>query len=325
MFCNIIEKFKKKTALTRGTFGCLKGHYSLNVTIGCSFSCVYCYARAYPQTPPKGEVQLFANLPLLLKNLLDNLRRRSPIDYVIFNTASDCFQPHPDILKVTHEVMELLLSRGVTISLLTKGVIPIRFIKLFKQYPKQLHAQIGLVTLSPKYTSIFEPHVPSPEERLMNIENLLSIDINPIVRMDPIIPFLTDNTQELERFFKRLQFFGIKTVSLSYLHLRPAIAHQLSKELPTTSYKLIESLYATQRWREVGTSTKSKLIPAPVRKKGYKRITEIAKAYDINTLICCCKNPDIEAQICLPATNPIQKVSQKAKQLNLFTTPTQTN
>lgn len=325
MLINIIERHKKGSALTRGTFGCLKGHYSLNVTVGCCFSCVYCYARAYPQAPPKGDIYLFSNLPLLLKKWLDNPRRKSPIDYVIFNTASDCFQPHPDILKVTYDVTELLLTRGVTISCLTKGVITTRFIKLFKQYPEQLHAQIGLVSLSSKYTSIFEPHVPSPEERLMNISNLISIGVTPTVRMDPIVPFLTDNIQELERLFKRLQFFGVKTVSLSYLHLRPAIARQLVKELPVTTYKLIESLYATQPWREVGTSTKSKLIPATFRQKGYKRITEIAKAHGIKTLICRCKNPDIDAQICQPTPNLMQKSSRHAKQLNLFFAHTKTH
>ena len=324
MKINIIERQKKGSALTRGTFGCLKGHYSLNVTVGCCLSCVYCYARVYPQAPPEGEVHLFTNLPLLLKKELDNPRRRSPVDYVIFNTASDCFQPHPDILKITHEVTELLLTRGVSIAFLTKGFIPPRFISLFKQHPKQLYVQIGLVSLSPHYTSIFEPQVPSPEERLRNIENLVSIGITPLVRIDPIVPFLTDNTRELERLFEKLHLSGVKTVSLSYLHLRPAIARQLSRELPVTTYKLIESLFATQHWRAVGTSTKSKLVPAPFRQKGYQRITEIAKTYGIKTLVCRCKNPDIEAQICQPSHNLIQK-GYRAKQLNLFSTPIQTS
>lgn len=325
MEIKIIERQKKGSALSRGTFGCLKGHFSLNVTVGCCFSCVYCYARAYPQAPAKGEIYLFTNLPLLLKRELDNPRRRLSIDYVIFNTASDCFQPHPDILKVTYQVTELLLTRGITISFLTKGFIPKRFIKLFKDYPKQIHAQIGLVSLSTNYTSIFEPQVPSPVERLRNIENLVSIGIIPIVRMDPIVPFLTDNIQELEELFKKLQLSGIKTISLSYLHLRPAIARQLSKELPDTHFKLIESIYATQPWREIGTSTKSKLVPISFRQKGYQRISEIAKAYGIKSLVCRCKNPDLEAKICQPANNLIQKSSHHAKQLSLFSTHTQPN
>jgi len=317
MKITIIERQKRGSALSRGTFGCLKGHYSLNVTVGCCFSCVYCYARVYPQAPPEGDIHLFTNLPPLLKKDLDNPRRRSPIDYVIFNTASDCFQPHPDILKVTYETTELLLTRGISISFLTKGHIPTRFISLFKHHSKQLYAQIGLVSLSPHYASIFEPYVPSPEERLINIENLVTIGITPTVRMDPIVPFLTDNTRELECLFKKLHSSGVRTVSLSYLHLRPAIARQLCKKLPTATYKLIESLFVTQPWREVGTSTKSKLVPAPLRQKGYQRITEIARAYGIKTLVCRCKNPDIDAQICQTSHNLIQK-GYRAKQLNLF-------
>jgi hypothetical protein len=59
---------------------------------------------------------------------LDSPRRRSVIDRVVFNTASDSFQTHPAILDITYDTMTVLLERGIGFSFLTKGWIPDRFI-----------------------------------------------------------------------------------------------------------------------------------------------------------------------------------------------------
>src|SRR4030065_612624 len=35
---------------------CMQGVLALNVTRGCAHACVYCYARAYPEAPPRGQL-----------------------------------------------------------------------------------------------------------------------------------------------------------------------------------------------------------------------------------------------------------------------------
>lgn len=285
----------------------------MNVTNGCGHCCVYCYARGYQQAPPKGQVELYVNLPELLAEELDNPRRRVRPCLVVFNTASDCFQPHPEVQKVTYRTIEVLLKRGIRISFLTKGVIPRDTLELLGERPELVRAQVGLVSLSPWYWRTFEPGAASPEERLKVIEDLQGMGIRPEVRIDPIIPFVTDAEEDIRALLKALRDLGVKRVSMSYLHLRPAIADNLKGELGEM-WTRIELPYRNQPWRTVGTSTRSKLIPLPLRRRGYERIKGMARSLGMEAVICSCKNPDLQGELCIP---PSWRV-EGPRQLSLF-------
>lgn len=140
--------------------------------------------------------------------------------------------------------------------------------------------------------------------------------------MDPIIPFLTDSDDEIERLIRVIKELGVKRISLSYLHLRPRIARQLEEELSALFRKIIHSCFQNQPWAEVGTSTKTKLIPKPLRERGYTRIREIAQAYRIDSAICSCKNPDLRGGICAPQRlikrRSLKKEEKRDGQLTLF-------
>jgi DNA repair photolyase len=321
MLFRVIPRERKIRALKVGTFGCLRGAYTLNVTQGCGLLCTYCYARGYATAPAKGNVQLFVNLPQLLRGELDSKRRRWLPAMVIFNTATDCFQPHPDILEVTYQAMAILLERGVGISFLTKGFIPQGFVELFTVHRERVLAQIGLVSLAEGYWRAYEPGAASPAEKLDNIERLLAAGIDTEVRIDPMIPFVTDTREELETLFRELSRAGIGRVSVSYLHLRPAIQKQLNTELPPLHRKLLQGCFESRDWTEVGMSTRTKLLPKRLREKGYNRVKAMAKAHGISAAICRCKNPDMDGELCAPSgvqrTIPGALI-RRGKQLALF-------
>jgi DNA repair photolyase len=294
--CKILSALRKGRILTPARFGCLEGIPTLNITNGCLFRCAYCYARGYSQAPKQGEVRLYLNLPDLLEEELS--RRKTLPQWVILNTSSDCFQPHPDILHVTYEVIRILLDHGMGISFLTKGIIPQRFFELLRRSPEKILAQIGLVSLSNRYWKGFEPDTPSPERRMENIQRLKEIGITPEIRIDPIIPFITDTETEMEALLGRLKEWEIRRITLSYLHLRPAIQRQLMEELSPVHRRLIESCFKTQEWKAVGSSTKTKLLPKNIRERGYERMRRMAEDFDIAASICQCKNPDLKGDLC---------------------------
>lgn len=317
----LTHRERKSRVLTKAQFGCLRDAYTINVTKGCEFTCVYCYARGYPEAPYSGQVHLYGNLPEKLGEELDNPRRRSVIDWVVFNTASDSFQTHPEILNITYRAMKVLLERGIGFSFLTKGWIPDRFITLFSHYFGLVTPRIGLVSTSPRYRDLFEPQAAPVVERLQNIDRLKGVEIDVEVRIDPIIPFYTDDEVSIERLYEALAARDVKTVSLSYLHLRPAILRQLERELPPTEFNVIFSCFKSQPWSVVGASTRSKLIPLSLRKKGYNRFLKVSKSFGITPLICACKNPDMRAQLCstgirIEKTEKLQ--GKRQSQLTLF-------
>ena len=179
-------------------------------------------------------------------------------------------------------------------------------------------AQIGLVSLSEKYWKSYEPHTPSPEQRIENIWKLEKIGISPEIRIDPIIPFITDRETEMASLLERLRRLDVRKVTLSYLHLRPAIEGQLRKELPPLYQKIIESCFRTQGWKVVGSSTKTKLLPKPIRERGYKRIRELAEKFGITALICQCKNPDLKGDLCSSGRARAALMNEDSLQLPLF-------
>lgn len=314
----VIEIDRRSPALARAGFGCLQGTHAINVTRGCEFDCVYCYARGYPEAPATGEVYLYRNLPEQLAAELDNPRRRTAIRRVVFNTASDSFQTHPAVLDITYQTMQVLVRRRIGFSFLTKGGIPQRFIALFAEHPQLVSARIGLVSTRPRFREMFEPHAATAEERLQNITNLRGAGVDVEVRVDPIIPFLTDDPQSISGLFGAVAERGVRRVALSYLHLRPAIFEQLRHELPAVEFALLRTCFETQPWSVVGSSTRSKLIPAPLRRKGYRRFAEIAGEFDLIPLICGCKNPDLPAQLCSGRDEAPHGVGGRGRQLSLF-------
>ena len=314
----IIEIERKSRVLTRAQFGCLKDAYTFNITRGCEFNCVYCYARGYPGAPFSGQVHLYGNLPNKLARELDSPRRRSVIDWIVFNTASDSFQTHPSVLDITYRTMKVLLERGIGFSFLTKGWIPDRFIKLFSSQPEMVTARIGLVSLSPRYRNLFEPDTATPTERLQNIRRLREVGMAVDVRIDPIIPFYTDDEESIKRLYQALANRDVRRVSISYLHLRPAILDQLHRELPAKEFNVLSSCFESQPWRVVGSSTQSKLIPRLLREKGYKRFITLSKGFGIKPYICACKNPDMSAHQCSTAVRRKQVQREEIGQLSLF-------
>jgi DNA repair photolyase len=308
----IIPKLRKGAVLTPARFGCLHGIPTLNVTQGCLFRCAYCYARGYPGSPDPGKVYLYVNLPQLLEDELR--RRRANPRWVVLNTASDCFQSHPDILDVTYAIIRVLMSHGIGFSFLTKGLIPPRFVQMIGRSPDKIFPQIGLVSASTAYWEKYEPGTPTPEERLENIRQLVQAGIRPEVRIDPIIPFVTDTEARIRELIERLLESQVKRVTLSYLHLRPAILRQLTEELSPVHRRLVESLFRNREWKEVGSSSQTKLLPKAIRERGYLRIKRVAEEAGIEAVICQCKNPDLRGDLCssgrmkkfLEAKTPVQ-------------------
>ena len=83
-----------------------------------------------------------------------------------------------------------------------------------------------------------------------------------------------------------------------------------------------QTCFQNQPWAEVGTSTKTRLIPRPLRERGYARIRDIADAYGIDSVICSCKNPDLRGGICVPERiirRPLSDTGgRRDQQLTLF-------
>jgi DNA repair photolyase len=318
--CKLIKVDRKSPILGLPDFGCLKGVPAINITRGCVHSCVYCYARGFTDAPPKGEVYLYKNLPVMLERELE--RKKKIPSWVSFSTASDAFQDIDEVLETTYASMKLLLDMNIGISFLTKGVIPYNFIKLFKSKSHLIKARVGIVSFNEEYWRFFEPWTAHPLRRLQNIRNLINAGIDVSVRIDPVIPLPSvDGGVEgvaIEHLIKRIRVSGVRDISVSHLVMRPSIVNQFMSELPVKLASEIINLYKGQSWQRVITSARTKLLPRGLRIGQLQEIKEIATRYGIRCYTCGCKNPDLEREPCNPWVEKEEIFNKPREQMVLF-------
>ena len=297
MNIELIER--KGHVLTRSTLKCLKEVASINPTLGCIHQCAYCYARGYANYPGDGNVLVYANLPEKLKNELST-RRRLPA-YVFFSPACDVLQPIPQVLKVTYELMRILFENGIGVNLLTKGRIPVKFMQLFREYKELIHIQIGVTTLDHDIQRKMEPYAATPHERIQNIKMLYNADIIPEIKLDPLIPGVTDTEQNLLDLFGALRDFGINSAGINYLFLRPQVKRNLCKALGSNPllFKVLKYFKDGKALNLLAEMSRVFALDTQFRKRAYAQISNLARAFGINAYVCGCKNPDItEEPLC---------------------------
>jgi DNA repair photolyase len=312
-----VLKERKSGVLSPSTLKCLNDTPTLNPTAGCAHLCSYCYARGYSNYPGDGTVVLYTNLVEKLENELS--RKRKAPGFVYFSPSCDAFQPVKQVLDTTYSLMALLLKRGIGVSFLTKGHIPDRFITLFKSHSNNVNAHIGITTLNRQLQKQIEPHAATPGTRLKNISALVQIGILPEMRLDPLIPGLTDSTSNLDPLLKILGRSGIKRVGLNYLFLRPIINKNIREDLGHTKAmeEISQAFCDNVDLQLLASKSRVKALNLDFRQKQYKHISLLAKPYGIKTYVCGYKNPDVAED--LTCKNIWQKYfDKKTRQYQLF-------
>lgn len=310
---NIIWAERKSRVLTSSQLACLARIPSINLTAGCAHDCIYCYARGYSGFPGENKVIIYKNTFDKLKSEL--FQKRSKPQAVYFSPSSDIFQPVPQLLELSHSLLQFLLSQNIGIALLTKGVIPEKTLRLMLEYTGKLRVQIGFITHDDAIRTIFEPHAASIEKRLEQMARLVDGGVIVEARIVPIIPGVTDSDYSIECLFRALASTGIKRAAISTLFLRPAIVASLKRHI--ADKKMLE--YIMSLFRDVkpiaihaGRSSVAALS-RQMREEIYAHFINEALKHNIVITTCGCMNPDIGG-IC----NIAGKWPQTVIQANMF-------
>jgi len=310
----VIPIERKSAVLTPSSLACLSHIPTVNFTSGCAHGCLYCYSRGYSTYPGEGKVKFYTNTLTKLRHEL--ARKRRPPKAVYFSPSSDLFQPMPDVLDMAYDVLKFLLGMGIGVAFLTKGHIPERHMKLLEENVPRVRAQIGLTTLDTELLNAFEPRAAPPKLRLAEAKRLVEAGIKTQVRLDPILPGLTDNRNALQELCGSLAEIGVKQIAASTLFLRSAIVSSLRRQLRGNA--MLETLL--RKFRSSGRlsihAERSRVIalPAEMRRDIYGRVDEAAKPCGIVVRSCACKNPDLATGSCSIAGDWAQDTEEVVQQ-----------
>ncbi len=292
---HVVVRAKRKSAvLTPSALPCLATVASVNLTCGCLHGCLYCYARSYKQYPGQGRTVLYENTLEKLQN--EVARRRTPPPVVYFSPSSDLFQPAPEVLEMAEAVLEFLLGHRIPVAFVSKGYIPDRILRLLAHDADLVSAQIGLISTNEEIARLFEPNAAHPLRRLAQMQVLLRSNIPTEVRIDPILPTITDAPDEVDALFAALAGAGIKRAVVDALFLRPAITESLKMNLPDT--EMLARLFGAFRTGRCWGRGYSLRLSQAVRRETFERMRVLAKAHGIDVAICACENPDLAHGSC---------------------------
>jgi DNA repair photolyase len=157
--------------------------FSFNPYTGCAHGCLYCYATYIPK---------FSHLRVkqrLLPRLEKDLRKLPENALISMSNSSDPYPPVERELELTRRCLLLIKEYDFRLLVVTKSDIVARDADILSEM--RCAVSITVTTLSKK-ASVIEPQAPNPYKRVEALKELKDAGIPVVLRLDPLIPFLTE-------------------------------------------------------------------------------------------------------------------------------------
>ncbi len=203
--------------------------YGMNFYRGCAHNCVYCDGRAekYQVEGEFGqEVAVKINAIEILRRELSPGRKRTPLKkcfMMIGGGVGDSYQPVEEKYQLTRQALLLMAELSLPVLVLTKSTLIERDLDVLLQINRQSRAIVNFSfsSMDERISAIFEPGVPSPARRLESMSKFKQTGIPCGLFLMPVIPFLTDTSEQIERVFQAATMIGIEYIIFSGMTLKP--------------------------------------------------------------------------------------------------------
>src|SRR3954469_3072504 len=181
--------------------------YSMNPYQGCEHGCIYCYARNTHEywgysAGLDFERKIIAkpNAPQLMEKQFMN--KNWIVSPIMFSGNTDCYQPIERKLKITRQMLEVLLKFRHPASMITKNSLILRDTDILQELAKLklVHVMVSITSLKEELRLKMEPRTATAKNRLKVIEQLSKAGIATGVMTAPIIPGL--NSSEIPELIK---------------------------------------------------------------------------------------------------------------------------
>jgi DNA repair photolyase len=186
--------------------------YNMNIYRGCSHGCIYCDSRSdCYQIENFDEIVAKKDALIIIEK---ELRSKRNTGIVGTGSMSDPYNPLEKKYNLTRGALELVNSCGFGIGITTKSDIIIRDIDILKDINKHSPVCIGItITAGEDYLSQnIEPLAPSSSRRFDALAKLSKNGIYTGILMMPILPFISDNEENIISIVKKGADYGIKYI-----------------------------------------------------------------------------------------------------------------
>lgn len=186
--------------------------YNMNLYRGCSHGCIYCDSRSNCYHIDNFDiVKGKENALAILENELIKKKEKGVIG---IGAMSDTYNPKEIKYEITRGALKLISKYGYGVSIDTKSDLILRDIDLLKEINLKNNVIIKFTITTPNdnLSKIIEPNVCVSSKRLKAIRELSSNGIFVGIMMNPCLPFITDNAEDIKKLVKLAYESGAKFI-----------------------------------------------------------------------------------------------------------------
>lgn len=212
-----------KTACNR-VKGRFPYHWDLNIYRGCAHDCKYCFARyshAYLEEKDfAGRIFVKTNIAELLEKQLRSPRWDG--DVINLGGVTDSYQPCEEREKQMPDILRLLIKYKNPVILSTKSDLILRDFDLLDELSRVAFVNVAstVTVMDEDVRRKLEPGAVSSARRMKMLGAFRKTKVHTSVHMMPVIPFLTDEQENLEAVFSAAKAAGVEWVLTALLNLR---------------------------------------------------------------------------------------------------------
>ena len=209
-----MEFIRAKTILSKVKYGneWYGIDYNMNLYRGCPHSCIYCDSRSNCYHIENFDlVRGKENALYILEQELSKKREKGIIG---IGSMSDTYNPKELEYEQTRGALKLISKYGFGVSIDTKSDLILRDIDLLKEINSKNNVIIKFTITTPndELSKKIEPNVCVSSKRLQAIKKLSDNGIFVGIMMNPVLPFITDNEEDIKELVKLAYENGAKFI-----------------------------------------------------------------------------------------------------------------
>ena len=203
---------------------CTSERILLNPYNGCTVNCAFCYARGFggyfDLWNRTGVVTVFDGFVEKLEEELDKLYVAS---CAYLSPVTEPFQPELErAYHLSERAAYAFLDRGLPVEFITKrgDAVPTRLLDRMAEHEHSF-CQFTILTLDDEVTKAFSPGAARAEEQLKAVRRAADRGLFVVVRMDPLLPGITDDKRQIRELGARAKEEGARHFIFSVCDLSP--------------------------------------------------------------------------------------------------------
>lgn len=294
----LVQKIKVKSVLNKQKYAddWFLSNYSINPYSGCSFNCVYCYTRGskYGEHQVPGLAAKINAPEVLVKQLKTRARKRE-YGFIAFGSATDPYLQVEKDLKITRELLMIILRLHFPVHLLTRSPLILRDLDILKKIGEKAilpdefkdKTDTGVVlsfsfsTTDEHLANIFEPGAPSPKERLETMKQCKDAGFIVGAIFMPLLPFLSDSEEHLDKMIQDVKLNGADFVMASGLTLFGEGPH----DCKTRYYEVLEEHFPELVFQTKAIFRNSFAPSRKYQEELHERFVRLCQKYQIRNKI----------------------------------------